>query len=1750
MPTSNITQLVLNNNILSGSQLNLVSYTEQPKYFNESSSHIECYIYSSPDNILLSYDSSYNNYQFPGSLQQNIGTSSINVNQLIFNPDQDINLYGFTNGNFNIIYNILTPIIDTSLTNTDSFYISAISPDRTELKLVSNYLNSSSLEYNYISYTQNLSTSSYNEFYINFQKNNILAAVNINLDKSVTPYNILIKLLNPLPQNYNIHDTLNIDLKVSNTFGYAVQLIPDPIIPTYQSIKSPNFDIDLDYMKTNPSQYYNFNNLSSITASLNPYIQRVIGSYSSSIIVPNIDYTNYSNFVHFSSINYRIQNFYYKLQQLEQLNNLVSASTTINLNNYNNQINSIYQSFDNYENFLYFESSSIYTYPKQNNTPPYIPYSTTSSVAYGWLSSSISSASLYDQNNKDYIIYLLPRYIIDNTDNDPMFRFMGAIGQVYDEIWLYSKGLTDLYKADNGLYNGISKDLVYYALNSIGIKNYTNNDQDNLLSYLYGVNGSLNSSSSNIISASNYPISGQDVQKSIYKRIYHNIPLLLKSKGTLKNINYFNTIFGIPSTILYPIEYGGTDKTENTYEYSYDRFAYAIYNSGSSSINIPWITIPEQISTYNYTAPDAIEFRFRPDYTTSSISQSLMSIINYSGSNQMVNLSLQYTGSYNNYKGDYGNITLSILGFLGYVTASLTLPIFNTDSDNQCNWWNVLLQRRIKNNYIGDIINPQYYDLYVKTSKYGYITQQASCSIYIAGTTSSIDGLINSPLDYTYNSAWSNYYTTLLNDGSTLNNISIFDTGSAFVNLGGVPDNGLLVSSSGFTGQFQEFREWINPLEESTFDKHVLNPGSYEGNNETSSFYDLISRFTLGGNLYTYNHYLTQSVYSTHPNQRGSYISTASFINFPNKNNYIPFVETYYTDVQTTGYHNPNTNYKVRIVSSSIYNQEGNILLSNDSIQFQPFIPLTKDLHLIENSFSPQNEIDKDIIAELGSNYDIDDIIGDPSLNNYQSYPTLQALQYYYFQKYFRKYNYYDYISLIETYNNCLYKYIKDFIPARTNASTGLTIKQHLLERIKLERYEPDVNFYGLESNEIPIGNITSIQPYNNFKLYPISVNTNRGVVYISSSNEESIKGNFSGSYLDLSIYPTQDPFYETPEGYSCTQYNPGNGGVIISASMFNTNNGDIIFGEPIIIDSNVNWSYIFDNNNPTSTTTIPTIYAFNYNGDSIFTYSFITASAPNPGQEINTISVNNIILSGSFNYKYNIQLNGYNIPLITKGNVSMSFNYSSSNETIIGIQSYNRYTISGSNFRHSYTGIETSIQPTYQIIENTMESSLPFLNFSTLTSDPNISGLYNYKITTQNPAFTQQCLNGVIYSILSNFNPSKNNIYSIQTSSIFGNISNNDYNTFWRLGYFGYIVFNSQLYSYFNSILNTYNFSINNDIQQPFRYQDQNCLLNYNQNYNPLVNNILQGQLSKIRKQIQYNSLEFVSGLNSINVLPVELQDFNYYYKRHANPRYFGSENTTPNITYYNNISPIPVATFTSSYINSVFFNQPNSDYSVQKYCNYFAYFDSIITSFENYYNPNIYIPITAPGPGDKLNNITIKFHLSKIINSSGSVINLSSLNKNIDILNTMFYSSITYNQLICGGLNIQNNVNIIFKNIDQVLNLIQSGSIIQNGINQQLLYDNVAGIFRINNVVNETSLVIVPSNYNQLYYYNNNPDTDFNLLWNTTSSTLPPISPSITNNLLYTSKFSSSAGFIIPQNVDPYIQENFQSIVNNLNL
>ena len=105
---------------------------------------------------------------------------------------------------------------------------------------------------------------------------------------------------------------------------------------------------------------------------------------------------------------------------------------------------------------------------------------------------------------------------------------------------------------------------------------------------------------------------------------------------------------------------------------------------------------------------------------------------------------------------------------------------------------------------------------------------------------------------------------------------------------------------------------------------------------------------------------------------------------------------------------------------------------------------------MLEVAFSPQNEINDDIISQLGY-FNIGDYIGDPRLvsSSAKTYPALEDLSKHYFDKYSSNYDVYDYIRLIKFFDNSLFKMVKDFVPARTSVATGIVVKQHLLERQK-----------------------------------------------------------------------------------------------------------------------------------------------------------------------------------------------------------------------------------------------------------------------------------------------------------------------------------------------------------------------------------------------------------------------------------------------------------------------------------------------------------------------------------------------------------------------------------------------------------------------------------------------------------------------------------------------------------------------------
>ena len=120
------------------------------------------------------------------------------------------------------------------------------------------------------------------------------------------------------------------------------------------------------------------------------------------------------------------------------------------------------------------------------------------------------------------------------------------VGQYYDNVWVYTKDLTNKFNGDNRLDYGISKDLVADAIRDFAVKLYSNNfNTDDLFTAFLGltpsgsafpfpymtgsIGGVVNTPSGfeyvdTKISASNDIVPQDDVNKSLYKRISPNTP--------------------------------------------------------------------------------------------------------------------------------------------------------------------------------------------------------------------------------------------------------------------------------------------------------------------------------------------------------------------------------------------------------------------------------------------------------------------------------------------------------------------------------------------------------------------------------------------------------------------------------------------------------------------------------------------------------------------------------------------------------------------------------------------------------------------------------------------------------------------------------------------------------------------------------------------------------------------------------------------------------------------------------------------------------------------------------------------------------------------------------------------------------------------------------------------------------------------------------------------------------------------------
>jgi hypothetical protein len=1031
------------------SDTSLITSIETENSFDPTTDHIEYFIYDLNGNILTSNVFGYNGYR----LLDNV---------LTIYPDIDLTTQGFTEGQYNTLYNFVSNKLASNPNNT--YYISQISPDRTEVRLDTTLIPdflviSSSIE---LSNNITTSTGSYYDFYLNFGDNELAIANNILLDtSSITNPTVLIKLYEPLPEQFTINSQLWVVTQVATPVAYNINIVQTfDVADNNIYLKGPNTNLSIKNQINNSTDYSNSNQLSVTdstqgSGSLRYQLNSLLAKTGIEI---NIDYSNYDNFIHFSSAQTRLENFYYKLSLIEQYNYSASYSSTTPANYYVSSSNVVWQSkineiitgFDNYEYFLYFDSGSA-SWPKTGSTPPYTNYTTTSTSGSNWFISQSLVAEEYDIENNNALINTIPSYLLEDPANAQYELFIEMIGQHFDNIFLYTQDVTNKYNNDNRLNYGVSKDLVADILRDMGIKIYQNNFSTNdLYSALLGLTpsgslynlpyttGSLPTPSgyeyiNTYITASSTSslIPTEDINAEIYKRIYANLPYLLKKKGTVEGLRALITTYGIPDTILQVNEFGGQDKIiANDYDLWFNQYNYAFttedagtpnYISASFALNPEWNSLDD--------VPQAVELRFKtfglPQNTGSIVYQNIW---NTSGSSDSVALILRYTGSgYDTnpptsenplgepYSGSIANPynQFGLLDFIPDITnptvsASVYLPFFDGG------WWSVLVNKKDS-----DFI------LYSANKNY-------------EGEDGNYIGFISSSSVSAPDAPW--------NSGL----ISYFGISSS------------LADGSRFSGLFQEIRYYTVPLSQSEFSDYVMNPYSIDSNGTNTAPDTLAFRATLGGELYT-------SSISVHPKITGSWVITQSFdngvveansnFNFETNPVFVPNTEIIYLNQFPAGIKNRVSN-KIRQQNEILpYSGSNETNLPTNQV-LSPFISIqqsvavsgsyTPNIDYVEVAFSPQNQINNDIAGQLGY-FNIGEYIGDPRLvpTKEESYPALDDIRDYYFEKYTGNYNIWDYIRLIKYFDNSLFKMIADWTPARTDLASGIVIKQTTLERNK-----------------------------------------------------------------------------------------------------------------------------------------------------------------------------------------------------------------------------------------------------------------------------------------------------------------------------------------------------------------------------------------------------------------------------------------------------------------------------------------------------------------------------------------------------------------------------------------------------------------------------------------------------------------------------------------------------------------------------
>lgn len=359
------------------------------------------------------------------------------------------------------------------------------------------------------------------------------------------PLTLLLKLKDELPDTVKVQTECWVS-NISIAPFVVKAIVRNPAFGKTVKIGSANFTLEAETISLyNVNESYTANDLrNSSVEQQNIDINKKINELP-------VDYTNFSNFIVFSSATQRLANFKKKTSTWYMLSSSLVAldynssqylssgnlypQYSLERGSLEAQMSDIITSFDGYESYLFKTGS--YTYDAISAT----------FVSSSYVSEQDFTASLYDRTNRDSLLNNTPAHIILDEGNNDYLMFLNMIGHFFDNIYLYINNLPSEKSLENDPTKTFSKKMVDYMLDSFGWK-IGNTDENLSMVQTYTAN----------VSSS---MSANDRTQAIRTRILNTLPEIYKTKGTEDAIKLLLACYGIPSNLLDVREYGNNDYT-------------------------------------------------------------------------------------------------------------------------------------------------------------------------------------------------------------------------------------------------------------------------------------------------------------------------------------------------------------------------------------------------------------------------------------------------------------------------------------------------------------------------------------------------------------------------------------------------------------------------------------------------------------------------------------------------------------------------------------------------------------------------------------------------------------------------------------------------------------------------------------------------------------------------------------------------------------------------------------------------------------------------------------------------------------------------------------------------------------------------------------------------------------------------------------------------------------------------------------